>query len=174
VKALVGLVALLLGWALATYPPTYVWRVVLWQDSDVFDYRRFPKRHIENAGSPFHFAAGSEEDEALVRTLFENNPLIGDLDKFLEGTRTQAFIVIQNDRILYEKYFNGFQRNSIVTSFSVAKSFISALIGIAIEEGHIESADDPMAKYLPELGERDAAFNKITIRNLLMMSSGIK
>jgi len=131
-------------------------------------------RNVENAGSPFQFAAGTQEDEALVRTLFETNPLIRDLDSFLRETRTQAFIVIQNDRILYEKYFNGYRRDSIVTSFSVAKSFVSALIGIAIEDGHIDSVDDPITKYLPELGERDAAFNKITIRHLLMMSSGIR
>ena len=97
-----------------------------------------------------------------------------DFDSFLEKNRTQAFIVIQDDAILYEKYFNGASRDSIVTSFSTAKSFTSALIGIAISEGHIHSVDDPITVYLPELAKRDPAFANITIRNLLMMSSGIK
>jgi CubicO group peptidase (beta-lactamase class C family) len=61
---------------------------------------------------------------------------------------------------LYEKYFNGYQHYSINTSFSVAKSINSALIGIAIDEGSIASVDDPITKYIPELKEKDhfAAF----------------
>src|SRR5690606_10336622 len=103
------------------------------------------------------------------------DPVVGeDLDAFLENNGTQAFIVIQDDTVLYEHYFNGAQRDSIVTSFSVAKSFVSAMIGIAIEEGHIQSADDPITTYLPELLDRDPRFGQITIRHLLNMSSGIK
>ena len=95
-------------------------------------------------------------------------------NSFLEKHRTQAFIVIRDDAILYEKYFNGAHRDSIVTSFSIAKSFTSALIGIAISEGYIHSVNDPITDYLPELAERDIAFKNITIRDLLRMSSGIK
>jgi len=74
---------------------------------------------------------------------------------------------------LYENYFNGATQDSIVTSFSMAKSFTSALVGIAIDEGHIHSVADPITDYLPELVERDPAFTNITIRDLLLMSSGI-
>jgi CubicO group peptidase (beta-lactamase class C family) len=56
----------------------------------------------------------------------------------------------------------------------MAKSFTSALIGIAIQEEFIQSVNDPITDYLPELLERDPTFGKITIRELLMMSSGIK
>jgi len=82
--------------------------------------------------------------------------------------------VIQDGKILYENYFNNTQRDSIVTSFSVAKSFTSALIGKAIDEGFIESVDDPVTKYLPELAERDPRFNDMTIRHLLLMASGLE
>jgi CubicO group peptidase (beta-lactamase class C family) len=82
--------------------------------------------------------------------------------------------VIQHGKILYENYFNDTQRDSIVTSFSVAKSFASALIGIAIQEGYIKSVDDPITAYLPELAERDPRFNEITIRHLLLMASGLE
>jgi CubicO group peptidase (beta-lactamase class C family) len=61
-----------------------------------------------------------------------------------------------------------------VTSFSSAKSFASTLVGIAISEGHIQSVNDPITMYLPELLDRDPVFADITIRDLLMMSSGIK
>ena len=61
-----------------------------------------------------------------------------------------------------------------MTSFSVAKSFVSALVGIAIGEGKIASVRDPITKYLPELAERDPRFSQITIEDLLRMSSGIR
>jgi CubicO group peptidase (beta-lactamase class C family) len=62
----------------------------------------------------------------------------------------------------------------MVTSFSMAKSFTSALIGIAIHEGYINNVDDPITTYLPELAERDARFHDITIRDLLLMASGLE
>jgi CubicO group peptidase (beta-lactamase class C family) len=56
----------------------------------------------------------------------------------------------------------------------MAKSFASALMGIAIDEGHIKSVDEPITNYLPELLEKDKRFRSITIRHLLTMTSGIK
>ena len=87
---------------------------------------------------------------------------------------TTSFIVIKNDAILYESYFNGYQRDSLATSFSVAKSFDSALVGVAIEERKIGGVEDPITQYLPELSKRDPKFASITIRNLLQMSAGIR
>jgi CubicO group peptidase (beta-lactamase class C family) len=65
-------------------------------------------------------------------------------------------------------------RSSLNTSFSVAKSITSLLVGIAIEEGLIGSVDDPMTAYIPELAERDPRFSAITLRHLLDMKSGIR
>jgi len=90
---------------------------------------------------------------------------------FVASCRARRF---WDGAILYENYFNNTQRDSIVTSFSVAKSFDSALIGIAIQEGYIKSVNDPITVYLPELAERDARFEKITIRHLLLMASGLE
>jgi CubicO group peptidase (beta-lactamase class C family) len=169
---LIAIIGITLLYAYISYPTEYVNRVFRWGNSDVYDYQKFPERVLETSGSPFEFSLNLDEDH--VRTQFEAASGMDDFDSFLEKKRTQAFIVIQNDVILYEKYFNGASRDSIVTSFSTAKSFTSALIGIAISEGVIHSVDDPITTYLPELVERDPAFAKITIRNLLMMSSGIK
>jgi CubicO group peptidase (beta-lactamase class C family) len=108
-----------------------------------------------------------------VPALFQDLAGVADWDSFLEDTETQAFIVLQDGDVLYERYFNNTQRDSIVTSFSVAKSFASALIGIAIEEGYIGDVNDPVTDYLPELAERDPRFESITLRHLLMMSSGL-
>ena len=163
---------LALAAAYLIYPPEFINRILRWGDSDVYDYQKFPERILEKAGTPFEFSINLDEDG--VRAQFEAVGNIDDFDRFLEKNRTQAFLVIQNDAILYEQYFNGAERDSIVTSFSTAKSFTSALIGIAIAEGHIQSVNEPITYYLPELEERDPAFAQITIRDLLMMSSGIK
>jgi len=172
---LIGLLVLLatpILYAYLAYPAEYVNRVLRVGDADVYDYQKFSERALEASDSPFEFSLDLDEDR--IRTQLEAVSGIEDFDSFLAKNRTQAFIVIQNDNILYEQYFNGASRDSIVTSFSIAKSFTSALIGIAISEGYIKSVDDPITNYLPELAERDPAFKNITIRNLLMMSSGIK
>jgi len=172
---LIGLLVLLampILYAYLAYPAEYVNRALVWGIEDVYDYQKFSERALEASDSPFEFSFSLDEDR--VRTQFEVVSGMDDFDAFLAKNRTQAFIVIQNDNILYEQYFNGSNRDTIVTSFSTAKSFTSALIGIAISEGDIHSVDDPITDYLPELAERDPAFKNITIRNLLMMSSGIK
>lgn len=64
-----------------------------------------------------------------MRSVFESVFGVSDFETFLTESETQAFIVIQDDEILYEGYFNGAERSSMVTSFSVAKSFDSTLIG---------------------------------------------
>ena len=127
---------------------------------------------MEQGSEIFYFEENL--DEARINSIFETQPLIDEMESFIEGSDTQALIIIKDDTILYEKYANGIGRDSIVTSFSIAKSFTSALIGIAIHEGHIHSVDDPITAYIPELAERDPDFEKITIKDLLKMSSGIE
>src|SRR5437016_8465496 len=80
---------------------------------------------------------------------------IGDLETFLTRSFTTSFIVIKDDSILYENYFDGYRRDSVVTSFSAAKSFVSTLVEIAIDDGKIDSVRDPITRYLPELSKRD-------------------
>jgi len=157
--------------ACLVYPPEYVFRALPWGEADVHDYQKFFERSLKAGKDIFYF----DEDlqEVRVRSLFESNPQIDNLDAFLSTTGTQAILVIQDDQILFEKYFNELERGSIVTSFSVAKSFTSALIGLAIEDGFIHSVNDSITTYLPELEIRDPRFRDITIRDLLMMSSGI-
>ena len=155
-----------------TYSPEYVSRVLRWGDADVYDYQKFPERHMEASSQPFFFKEGRDED--LVRAHFESHPLVDDMETLMENTNTQALIVIQDDTILYEGYASGADRDSIVTSFSMAKSYTSALVGIAIAEGNIKSVHDPITDYIPELTERDPAFEEISIQDLLRMSSGIK
>jgi CubicO group peptidase (beta-lactamase class C family) len=167
----IGVIALILVVAMLAYPPVYVFRTIAWQESDAFDWQKFPARKLYAASTAYHFEAAPDP---RVAELFGQLSGADDWERFLEKNDTQAFVVIQDGKILYENYFNGTQRDSIVTSFSVAKSFTSALIGIAIDEGFIESVDDPVTMYLPELAARDPRFNDMTIRHLLLMASGLE
>lgn len=87
---------------------------------------------------------------------------------------TESYLIIKNDSLYYEKYwpeYNNSNKDSISNSFSVAKSIISLLIGIAVDEGKITSIDDPIGKYVESYNEDGK--EKITLRHLLTMSSGL-
>ncbi|MFT7047956.1 MAG: CubicO group peptidase (beta-lactamase class C family) [Halioglobus sp.] len=94
------------------------------------------------------------------------------LAEFIGLSDTSAFLVIKDGEIIYENYTHGDSRDSLHISFSMAKSFTSALLGIALDEGKLDSLDDPIRKYLPEL--TSAAFDDVTIKQVLQMSSGIR
>jgi CubicO group peptidase (beta-lactamase class C family) len=156
-------------------------RVIAWGDSHIDDYKRFPLRSISNAPPTFDFRRPSAETLQRDAPAFGNISYIIDrktitksFSDFLDQTDTVAFLVIKDDTLIYEEYFNGYNHNSTVTSFSVAKSFVSALIGIAISEGYIRSVDDAITKYLPELLKKDPRYHDIKLRHLLTMSSGIR
>jgi CubicO group peptidase (beta-lactamase class C family) len=164
-------IALWLVIAAFVYSPEYVYRTVVWQGSDSFDWQKLPYHALTASATPYHF---TDAPDPRVEETFEEIAGVEDWNKFLEENHTQAFTVIQDGAVRYENYFNGSQRDTMVTSFSVAKSFTSALIGIAIDEGYIDSVDDPITTYLPELADRDPRFHEITIRHLLLMSSGLE
>lgn len=84
---------------------------------------------------------------------------------------TKAFLIIKNDSLLFEKYFDEHTDKTVSNSFSVSKTIISLLIGIAIDEGYIKSLDEPVYNYIPEF--QNLGRNSITIRHLLLMASGL-
>lgn len=171
----VGLVFLAVFVLAVRYSPRYLYRLVRYNVADVYDYTHFKNRKISPADSSFTFPENI--DEPYVASLFRDKVEaygFASLDEWAEKSYTTALIVIRQDTLLYEKYFNGFSRESYFHSQSMAKSFISTLIGFAIEDGYIQSVDDPMTLYIPELLKRDPRFGKITISNLLTMQSGLK
>jgi CubicO group peptidase (beta-lactamase class C family) len=97
-----------------------------------------------------------------------------DLGGFFSETGTTAFLVLKDGVVIHKWYAPGVDPNALHTSFSVSKSFLSALVGIAIGEGKIESLDDPITKYIPELMDTDPRFGSITLRHLITMESGLK
>ena len=158
-------------------------RALIWMDADIKDYERFPARAVNNAPHVFNFqtvdAPTQNEylkllDRMASQTLSQSTISATPFNELLTSTQTTAFLIIKDDRLIYENYFNGYGRDSINTSFSVAKSFVSALVGIAIDEGLIDSVDDPITRYIPELEDRDIRYSAITIKDLLSMASGLR
>ncbi|MCH2021928.1 MAG: beta-lactamase family protein [Saprospiraceae bacterium] len=94
-----------------------------------------------------------------------------DLDAFLKKSKTRALIVIKNDTIIYEKYFNGGRENKNQIVFSVTKAFTATLTAIAIEEGFMH-LDQKVSDFIPEF--KNSPSNKITLRHLMNMVSGFK
>lgn len=94
------------------------------------------------------------------------------LDSSLIQTKTNAFIVIKNDSIIYQHLNEGTNLADRQASFSMVKSFVGTLIGIAIDRKEIASSDDLVIKYLPALAKNDPRFRRLTIQHVLDMKSG--
>jgi len=93
------------------------------------------------------------------------------LDEFLEKSAANALLVIKDGRIVHETYRNGSDQTTRFISFSMAKSYVSTLIGLALSEGKIKSVDDKVIDYLPEM--KDSGYADASIRDLLRMRSGV-
>jgi len=144
---------------------SFLARYLILNAVDISDYQVFPSREIQNAAPSFSFPRAANElapDDGLPAQF---RPF----DQFMARNGTVAFLVLQNGQLRYERYFNSYERDSICASFSTAKSFVSALIGIAIHEKLIASLDYPLKMYIPE-----APWQDITLRHLVSMSSGLK
>jgi CubicO group peptidase (beta-lactamase class C family) len=109
-----------------------------------------------------------------VYPLPEGAPLdVGmDIDAFMENQRAAALVIVHDGKIRLEKYGLDFGPEGRWTSFSVAKSFTSTLVGAAIKDGYIKSIDDTVSEYIPDL--KGSAYDNVTIKQLLTMTSGVK
>jgi CubicO group peptidase (beta-lactamase class C family) len=95
-----------------------------------------------------------------------------DVDAYMAGQRSAALVVLQDGKIRLERYGLGFDGHGRWTSFSVAKSITSTLVGAAIRDGHIRSMDDRVSDYIPQM--RGSAYDDVSIRQLLTMTSGVR
>ncbi|MFV5699137.1 serine hydrolase domain-containing protein [Flavobacterium sp. ZT3R17] len=140
------------------------------------DYKHFPQRIVNNEGPVYNFYKSNKEYQLGTKIGVINrdfNSTNVSLDSFATLHKTITFLIIRNDTIVYEKYNKGYTSNSFVSSFSMAKPFVSTLIGIAIDEGKIKSENDFIIDYLPEFKDK-IGWEKITIKNLLQHTSGIR
>lgn len=158
-------------WARANVDTSTFARALAWLEADVGDMDRFPQRVIEAppVASALPTCGARFDLSAPVPTEGRDVPL----DAVLESTRTRGFMVLRGGCVLAEYYGEGADEATLLTSFSVAKSVLATLIGIAVDRGDLPGLDVPVTRYLPELRERDARFDDITVASLMAMGSGL-
>jgi CubicO group peptidase (beta-lactamase class C family) len=171
VAAVVVLGVALQVWARTSLDRSAAARAVVWFEADVDDIDRFPRRPIGAGAQPLVLGQDTLPPGTLARVSTRDGER--DLDDLIEESATTALLVLRDDEILVERYANGGAPDRPHTSFSVAKSVVSTLVGIAIERGEIASLDEPVTAYVPELRERDPRFADVTLRSLITMSSGL-
>ena len=95
-----------------------------------------------------------------------------DVDAYMAGQRSAGIVVLHDGRLRLERYGLDFDAAGRWTSFSVAKSITSTLVGAAIRDGHIRSMDDRVSAYIPEM--KGSAYDDVSLRQLLTMTSGVR
>lgn len=151
------------------YSPTFLGRVLGHVDSSVSDYKIFPERVMQKSENAYCYERTIDASIGDISVNYGNKQKT--LSEFVKGTDTTSFIIVKNDKVIYEQYANGYNEGSINTSFSMAKSVVSLLIGKAIECGYIKSVDEPISNYIAEFEGKE--IGKTTIEELLLMRSKI-
>lgn len=130
--------------------------------------QNFP--HMED-----HFPVHVVKAGGKLRNLPQGAPLPvspAEIDAYVQGQSVAGLIVVQDGKVRLERYARGLTREGRWTSFSVAKSFTSTLVGAAIKDGFIRSVDEPVTRYIPDLA--GSAYDGVSIGQLLTMTSGVK
>ncbi len=158
---------LLLCVAIVVLPSCKLGRFVFYNFADLKDYKKFPARTVNADSVAFTFFKA--QHPKAPKNITVNDREVS-FDKFLKDNKTVAFLIIKDDSIHYENYFSDYDSASIIPSFSVGKSVLSVLIGFAVDDGLLD-VNDSVLKYLPQLNK---SFEKVTVRDLLQMTSGVR
>lgn len=126
------------------------------------DYHYFDNRTISKSDTPQPWAVSNEYNQI--------KPTAG-LEKLHKEIGTIAFVIIKNDSIWSENYYDGYDKDSKSNSFSMAKSVVSAALGKAIVDGKIKSLDQKVSDFFPEFNQGQAA--SMTVGDLSSMASGL-
>jgi len=117
--------------------------------------------------------SGEIAASSMPLPLPEGKPLnIPGVDAYLASQRVAGIVIIQDGKVRFERYGLNFDAKGRWTSFSVAKSFTSTLVGAAIQDGYIKSLEDKVSTYIPDL--RGSAYDDVTVRQILTMTSGVR
>jgi CubicO group peptidase (beta-lactamase class C family) len=162
-KIFIGIIIILTATVglLFSSPFDHIRNFISWGKHSIFDFRTHPTRLVENGDAPQMW-----QQDSLYNKIQIPDSLLAQID----SNNTHAFLVIQNGKLLYEKYYDGYTKDSISGSFSAAKSIVSMLVGIGLGEGKIKSLDEPVGNYVAHFKEGN--LSKIRIKDLLTMSSG--
>jgi CubicO group peptidase (beta-lactamase class C family) len=138
----------------------YLFKAVWYNFANIDDYKIFTNNTVK-AGKPRPWGKAIRMNAVAYP---------GDLNYEMEALGTVGLLMIKDDSIVFEKYWDGYSDTSKSGSFSMAKSITSLLIGAAIKDGLIKSVDEPVSDFIPEFREGEKA--KVRIVDLLTMSSG--
>lgn len=158
--AIIAIIILLFG-LLFVAPFEHIRNYLSWGKHSIFDFRTHPTHVVENGDAPQPWPLDSAYNQLQIP-----DSLLAQID----SNNTHAFLVIQNGKLLYERYWDDYKKDSISGSFSAAKSIISMLVGIGVDEGKIKSVDEPVGNYVAHF--KDGNLAKVRIKDLLTMSSG--
>lgn len=147
-------------------------RVIRYNFARLDNHKIFDNRLVRSSENPrpLPYAELSLAAAERVKT-FPWGGMKYELEGFLRLTKAVAFIVIKDGAVAYEKYFRGYSADSFVNAFSITKSVVSALVGIAISEGYIRSVEQTVGEFLPEL--KGTAYERVSVHHLLQMTSGV-
>ncbi len=140
-----------------------------WFDMFSFFHDVYQHHTIASSPSPHYLKVADSPIELPQNFKYMGIPV--QTEMFLNLSGTGGLLVVKDNEIVFEKYYLGNDDQTEFTSWSVAKSFTSALIGIAISQGHISNVDDLASEYVPEL--LGTAYRDVSIKDLLQMSSGV-
>lgn len=131
-------------------------------------HEALPTITVSSNSEPYYFNSAAQ---ALPES-FEFNGETISTDEYLQRSATTALVVLKAEDITHESYYSGTKAEDKRISWSVAKSFLSAIIGVAVEQGKIKSLNDLVTDYAPSL--KGSGYDGITIKNVLQMSSGVR
>lgn len=147
--------------------------VTLYDEDKIVDnflslYQSFNSTTIEASDTPFHFPEqlGELPDSFVVG---EETILVGD---FLKESGSTGILVIKDGETRFEEYFQGNDKHRQHISWSMAKSVLSAMFGLAIQEGYVKSIEQTVTEYVPEL--KGTGYDNVRIKDVLQMSSGVR
>lgn len=140
----------------------YLFSAILHNFPSIDHYKIFANRKIRKSRKPQAWKISSD---------FNRRDISLNLRKKLEKLGSIAFLIIKNDRLIYEEYWGKYHRRSKTNSFSMAKTYVSVLTGIALKHGMIKNLDQKVSEFLEEF--KDDKRKDITIRHLITMSSGL-
>jgi len=125
------------------------------------DYKNFENRVLDPSENPQPWPIHSRFNTVSLNEVQQQINL---------DNQTAAFLVIKNDSLFFEKYYDGYSQDSKSNAFSMAKSYVSALLGKAIMDGYIKSLDQAVKDFIPEL--KGAYADEVTVGDLASMASG--
>jgi CubicO group peptidase (beta-lactamase class C family) len=153
--------------------PTSIAAILGWRDAaqakGFRDIEHIYKTHTIKRGTHVHPLPLAAHQIAPTVTI---NGRTQSLDQYMAAQRASGLLVVKDGKIVLERYALGRKPTDRWTSFSVAKSVTSTLVGAAIQDGKIKSIDDPVTAYVPDL--KGSAYEGVTVRQMLMMSSGVQ